>query len=162
MDTQTLSAESGGDGGSSVRMHDVGPAPRALPIVENDIPPTPSASYWVSPRIWHIPTVIVLLLSADLTTNQCIAPKMPYLNYYLTYFACSIQTTCRGPQRLVCFFSERCEYSWRTACTRLNLSRCSIGYCGNLCCYPLVRPRFHLLVVRPGTEYMYCTKSHRL
>lgn len=43
-------AEGAGDGGSTVRMHDAGPASRALPDAEDGILLAPPASYWV-PRV---------------------------------------------------------------------------------------------------------------
>ena len=50
---------SGGDGGSTIRMHDVGPPPRPLPVTEEDTPPTTPASYRVPPRAGHLPTALV-------------------------------------------------------------------------------------------------------
>ena len=50
VETQGSTVESGGDGGPTIRVHDVGPPPRTLPVTEEDTPPTTPASYRVPPR----------------------------------------------------------------------------------------------------------------
>ena len=59
VETQGSTVESGGDGGPNIRMHDVGPPPRPLPVTEEDTPPTTPASYRVPPRARHLPTAFV-------------------------------------------------------------------------------------------------------
>ena len=59
VETQGSTVESGGDGGPTKRMHDVGPPPRPLPVTEEDTPPTTPASYRVPPRARHLPTDFV-------------------------------------------------------------------------------------------------------
>ena len=48
-----------GELGPSIRMHDVGPPPRPLPVIKEDTPPTTPASYRVPPRARHLPTASV-------------------------------------------------------------------------------------------------------
>ena len=59
VETQGSTVESGGDGGPTIRVHDVGPPPRTLPVTEEDTPPTTPASYRVPPRARHLPTAFV-------------------------------------------------------------------------------------------------------
>ena len=59
VDTQGLTVESGGDGGPTIRVYDVGPPPRTLPVTQEDTPPTTPASYRVPPRARHLPTAFV-------------------------------------------------------------------------------------------------------
>ena len=59
VETQGSTVESGGNGGPTIRMHDVGPPPRPLPVTEEDTPPTTPASYRVPPRARHLPTAFV-------------------------------------------------------------------------------------------------------
>ena len=56
VETQGSTVESGGDGGPTIRVHDVGPPPRILPVTKEDIPPT---RYRVPPRARHLPTAFV-------------------------------------------------------------------------------------------------------
>ena len=44
VETQGSIVQSGSDGGPTIRMHDVGPPPRPLPVTEEDTPPTTPAS----------------------------------------------------------------------------------------------------------------------
>ena len=59
VETQGSTVESGGDGGPNIRMHDVGPPLRTLPVTKEDTPPTTPASYRVPPRARHLPTAFV-------------------------------------------------------------------------------------------------------
>ena len=59
VETRGSTVESGGDGGPTIRVHDVGPPPRTLPVTEEDTPPTTPASYRVPPRARHLPTAFV-------------------------------------------------------------------------------------------------------
>ena len=59
VETQGSTVESGGDGGPTIRVHDVGPPPRTLPVTQEDTPPTTPASYRVPPRARHLPTAFV-------------------------------------------------------------------------------------------------------
>ena len=59
VETYGSTVESGGDGGHTIRMHDVGPPPRPLPVTEEDTPPATPASYRVPPRARHLPTAFV-------------------------------------------------------------------------------------------------------
>ena len=59
VETQGSTVESGGDGGPTIRVHDVGPPPRTLPVTNEDTPPTTLASYRVPPRARHLPTAFV-------------------------------------------------------------------------------------------------------
>ena len=61
VETQSSTVESGGDGGPTIRMHDVGPPPRTLPVTKEDTPQTTAASYRVPPRARHLPTAFVRL-----------------------------------------------------------------------------------------------------
>ena len=59
VETQGSTVESGGDGGPTIRMRDVGPPPRPLPVTEEDTPPTTPASYRVPPRARYLPRAFV-------------------------------------------------------------------------------------------------------
>ena len=59
VETYGSTVESGGDGGPTIRMHDVGPPPRPLPVTEEDTPPAIPASYRVPPQARHLPTAFV-------------------------------------------------------------------------------------------------------
>ena len=50
VETKGSTVESEGDEGPTIRMHDVGPPPRPLPVTEEDTPPTTPASYRVPHR----------------------------------------------------------------------------------------------------------------
>ena len=54
-----MTVKSGGDRGPTIRMHDVAPPSRPLPVTEDDTPPAAPASYRVPPRARHLPTAFV-------------------------------------------------------------------------------------------------------
>ena len=79
VETQGSTVESGGDGGPTIRVYDVGPPPRTLPVTQEDTPPTTPASYRVPPRARHLPTAFVRSLRPS-RRQGAKAWKLPFDN----------------------------------------------------------------------------------
>ena len=71
VETQGSTVESGGDGGPTIGVHDVGPPLRTLPVTKEDTPPSTPASYGVPPRARAAPTHGQLSYAQALKKTGC-------------------------------------------------------------------------------------------